>query len=41
MSTLLQYRYVIIPGGVAARAAKLNIDWTNYEAAMHFIGTQE
>jgi hypothetical protein len=33
-----QYRYVIIPGGVAARSA---IDWNNYESVKKYLGIKD
>lgn len=36
LSTVLQYRYVIIPGGVAAAKAK-NIDINNYESVRRYL----
>ncbi|GAA3951977.1 hypothetical protein GO495_12465 [Chitinophaga oryziterrae] len=39
LSTLLQYRYVIIPGGVAAR--KNNINWDNYAEVAAYLGWKD
>jgi hypothetical protein len=33
-----QYRYVIIPGGVAARSA---VDWNNYESVKKYLGLKD
>jgi hypothetical protein len=32
-----QYRYVLIPGGVAARSAS-RVDWNNYKAVQQYLG---
>lgn len=36
---IFQYRYVIIPGGQAAR--KVNIDWTNYEQVKTYLDLKD
>jgi hypothetical protein len=36
LSTLLQYRYIIIPGGTLALAKKANLDLNNYEAVKKY-----
>lgn len=41
LSTLLQYRYLIIPGGIAANAAKNKIDLEDYSATMKFLEIPE
>ncbi|MFT3827393.1 MAG: collagen-like protein [Chitinophagaceae bacterium] len=37
---ILQYRYVIIPGGVAARKAD-NINWNDYAAVKAYLGLKD
>ncbi|WP_276482491.1 hypothetical protein [Paraflavitalea pollutisoli] len=36
-----QYRYIIIPGGTAARSANATIDWNNYAAVKAYLGLQD
>ena len=40
LSTLLQYRYVIIPGGTAAKKA-FNINWDNYAEVAALLGWKD
>lgn len=41
LSTLLQYRFIIIPGGVAANAVKKGINPGDYSTTMKFLGIGE
>jgi hypothetical protein len=40
LSTLLQYRYVIIPGGVAARTGT-KVNWDNYAEVAAYLGWKD
>jgi hypothetical protein len=40
LSTVLQYRYVIIPGGTTARKA-ININWDNYAEVATYLGWKD
>jgi len=36
-----QYRYVLIPGGTAARTATGSVDWNNYKSVQAFLGLKD
>ncbi|WP_157986469.1 hypothetical protein [Chitinophaga alhagiae] len=38
---LIQYRYILIPGGTAARKADSGIDWRNYKAVQQYLGLKD
>jgi len=40
LSTLLQYRYVIIPGGVSGRFSSI-VDWNDYAAVAAYLGWKD